>query len=55
MFKRSIEDIFGRANYMFLLGEFYFRLKNLIVEDLPSLKVISNYKIEERGSEKVVN
>jgi len=40
---------------MFLLSEFYFRLKNLIVEDLPSLKVVNNYCLKTKGGEKIIN
>jgi len=40
---------------MFLLSEFYFRLKNLIIEDLPSLKVINNYCLKTNAEEKIIN
>ena len=40
VFKENLIEMRGKANYMHLITKFFFRVKNLVYEELPRLKVV---------------
>ena len=43
-FKNVLIDLKAKNNYFELISCFFFRLKNLVFEDLPKLKIVPKYK-----------
>lgn len=54
VFKEKLIELKSRANYFSLISTFFFRLKNLVYEDLPKLKVIK-YDANNNPTESLLN